>query len=362
MLARMSIDPAAPPSNEAARIRSEYEQSLSWRITRPLRLARGAVRRLGTDSATSGVLELSPLESLDSWLQSVYGERLAAIDRACALTSGPERFALFRELDDDVWALLLTRQYTGYPNIATLLPDVPAPELQEMWNGLSGVPLARQSRGFYARLREIYERHGPRSLADSHVLDFGCGWGRLTRMLARDVGPGALYGCDPTQAILDVCAELRVPATLARSEFVPERLPFDRRFDLAYAFSVFTHLSERSHQACLRALHDALEPGGILVVTIRPPAFLYANELIAPAREQLRRDPALLEKATYLFVPHMAIEQHPQYSGGGEIEYGETIITLAYVRERWTELFELLDVRVQLEDPHQVILTLRRPA
>jgi len=357
----MSIDPAALGSSEAARIRSEYERSLSWRVTRPLRVARGALRRRRSSVAETAMAEGAGFDSLDSWLDRLYGDRLVAIDEACARGTGPERLALFRELDDDVWALLLTRQYQRYPNIQALLPDVPAPELQEMWNGLSGVALARQSRGFYTRLRESYERHGPRPLAESSVLDFGCGWGRLTRMLARDVEPGALYGCDPTQAILGVCEELGVPATFARSEFVPARLPFDRRFELAYAFSVFTHLSERSHRACLQALHDALEPGGILIVTVRPPAFLYANELIAPAREQVRRDPELIARASYLFVPHMAIEQHPQYSGGGEIEYGETVVTLAYVREQWTQLFELLDVRVQLEDPHQLMLTLRRP-
>ncbi len=181
-------------------------------------------------------------------------------------------------------------------------------------------------------------------------------------MLARDVRPDSLFGCDPAQSILDVCAQLRVPANVARSQFVPERLPFAERFDLAYAFSVFTHLSERAHQAALRALHDALSPGGILVATIRPPAFLYVHELMAPARDRVRHDPALLSGASYIFVPHMAVEQHPQYSGEGEIEYGETIVTLAYVREHWTPPFELLDVRVQLEDPHQVMLTLRRPS
>jgi len=358
----MSIDPIALGNSESARIRSEYEGSLSWRITRPLRVARSAIRRSGTGAPAHPAPSRVPFEGLDSWLQNVYGERLAAIDEACAQGSGPERFALFRELDDDVWSLLLTTQYEGYPNIRALLPGAPEPQLQEMWNGLSGIALARQSRTFYARLRESYAQHGPRPLGDSTVLDFGCGWGRLTRMFARDVAPGALYGCDPAQTILDVCTQLRVPATLARSEFVPERLPFERRFDLAYAFSVFTHLSERSHRACLTALHDALEPGGILVVTIRPPAFIYANELIAPAREHLRRDPELLSRASYLFVPHMAIEQHPQYSAGGEMDYGETIVTLTYVREHWTELFELLHVRIQLEDPHQLMLTLRRPA
>ena len=106
------------------------------------------------------------------------------------------------------------------------------------------------------------------------MLDFGCGWGRMLRFLARDVDPGDLYGCDPVEGILDVCRTTRVPANLARSEFVPERLPFDGPFDLAYAFSVFTHLSERAHERCLRALHAALRPGGVLVVTVRPLEYL----------------------------------------------------------------------------------------
>ena len=93
------------------------------------------------------------------------------------------------------------------------------------------------------------------------MLDFGCGWGRLTRMLARDVAPGNLFGCDPAQGILDVCRADRVPAELARSDFLPQRVPFDGPFDLAFAFSVFTHLSERAAEASLDALHAALAPG-----------------------------------------------------------------------------------------------------
>jgi hypothetical protein len=42
------------------------------------------------------------------------------------------------------------------------------------------------------------------------------------------------------------------------------------------------------------------------------------------------------------------------------MSYGETAISLPYVRERWGELFDLLDVSVMTEDIHQVVLTLRR--
>jgi hypothetical protein len=59
-------------------------------------------------------------------------------------------------------------------------------------------------------------------------------------------------------------------------------------------------------------------------------------------------------------VPHAADPGHFQQHDQGQIDYGETVITMSYVRERWSRWFELLEVDVQLEDLHQVILTLRR--
>jgi hypothetical protein len=97
---------------------------------------------------------------------------------------------------------------------------------------------------------------------------------RMLRVLARDVEPGYLYGCDPVRGIRDICRDTRVPGVLARSEFIPETLRFAQRFDLADAFSVFTHLSERAYECCLRALHAGLVPGGTLIVTVRPIEYL----------------------------------------------------------------------------------------
>ncbi len=288
---------------------------------------------------------------LDGWLEDVHGERLATIDAACA-KGGDERYALFRHIETDVWALLLTRQYDAFPNIKALLPDVPDPALQELWNGASGVALAAQSAAFYRRLCQRFGEWSDVLLNEARVLDFGCGWGRLTRCVARDVEPGRLYGCDPAPQILDVCAQARVPATLARSEFVPERVPFDEQFDLAFAFSVFTHLSERAHTASLRALHGALRPGAILVVTVRPPAYARLSPLLNGV-EVAAGEPR------YVFVPHPAEESHPQYAGG-EMTYGEAIVTLPFIAERWSPLFELLEVDLLIDDLYQVMVTLRR--
>jgi len=297
----------------------------------------------------------------DSWLEHFYGGRLTEIDGACAREVTADDYALFRDLDDDLWAMLLTQQYDSYPHIRQLLPEMPEPGLQELWCGASGVPLAMQSKEFYGKLRAAYQRYGERPLKRAYVLDFGCGWGRLTRYLARDVSPGRLYGCDPVEEVLEVCRATRVPATFARSDFLPERLPFEERFDLAYAFSVFTHLSESAHELALRALHSSLRPGGVLIVTIRPPAYLSVCEPMRPLLRNLRPDDeVVLRGARYLFVPHPTNPWQAPPPSGGKIVYGETVVTLDYVRARWGSLFELVEVGFLLADPHQVTLTMRR--
>jgi SAM-dependent methyltransferase len=295
----------------------------------------------------------------DSWLGHFHGELLRPLDEACA-GRGTEALQLLRDLDDDLWAVLLTRDYSLYPNIRGLLPGAPEPELQVRWNGAFGLELINEGKAFYARVKEACERHSRTPLSRAAVLDFGCGWGRLTRFFARDVAPGSLYGCDPVESILDVCRRTRVPASFARSEFVPDRLPFERSFDLVYAFSVFTHLSERAHEHCLRAIHEAMRPGALLVATIRPPAYLAKSPWLADELESLGRDPlAAMAEPRFVFAPHPVEEDHPQYQGE-DMTYGEAVISLSYVRERWAPRFELLDVGLLSGDMHQVVLTLRR--
>jgi SAM-dependent methyltransferase len=325
------------------------------RATRLFRRARGE----GDLEPLPPGLEPPPAPGLDGWLRPLYDDELSAIDAACA-DLGRAGFALFRDLDDGLWTVLLSREYEGYPAIRSLLPGAPEPELQRQWNGTSGLELLTQSQDFYTTARALFAEHGGQPLGDARVLDFGCGWGRLTRFFARDVEPGALCACDPVEEILEVCRATRVPATLARSDFIPERLPFDGQFDLVYSFSVFTHLSERAHQACLRALHSALAPGGILIATVRPPSYLWRNPLIRDGFDSLGADPlAALAQPRYVFVPHPADPDHPQLVGD-EIDYGETVISIPYIRERWNDRFELLDLSLLTTDMFQVVATLRR--
>jgi hypothetical protein len=60
----------------------------------------------------------------------------------------------------------------------------------------------------------------------------------------------------------------------------------------------------------------------------------------------------------YLFAAHPE-ERHFQYDGG-EMTYGETVITLPYMRKRWAPMFEVVETAVLIGDLHQVVVTLVR--
>lgn len=99
------------------------------------------------------------------------------------------------------------------------------------------------------------------------MLDFACGYGRVGRWLARDLGRERL-----------VVSDILAPAVAFQRErfgvdgFVsvpdPEALPDPGRFDLVWATSLFTHLPEPLFRRWLARLAALLEPGGLLAFSV----------------------------------------------------------------------------------------------
>jgi hypothetical protein len=269
-----------------------------------------ASARFGTESGDADEIPV------DGWLTSLHGPELEALDRRIRETGARlEIFALFRDLDDDLWALLLGRRHSSYPSILDVLPHLPDPSLQQRWEGAHGLTLLTRSKAFYRHARAIYEEYGDGDYHGTRILDFGCGWGRLTRFFARDVAPGALHGCDPDEEMLEICRRSRVPAVLHRSAYLPDALP-EGNFDLAFSASAFTRIPAAAADTCLRALHAALNPGGLLILTVPPPGKMKTA--------------------------------------------GEAVIGLPHIRDRWGESFELLDAKVRTEAVDQAAITLRK--
>jgi len=109
------------------------------------------------------------------------------------------------------------------------------------------------------------------SFAEKRILDFGCGAGRTLRHFVSEAEAGEFHGCDIDGPSITWLAEnLSPPLHVFRNEEAPP-LPLDSSsFDLVWAISVFTHITDR-WASWLLELHRILRDGGLLFATIHGP-------------------------------------------------------------------------------------------
>jgi trans-aconitate methyltransferase len=114
--------------------------------------------------------------------------------------------------------------------------------------------------------RELMDRlrlHG-----HEHVLDVGCGDGRMTAELARRVPQGSVVGVDSSPEMIRHAREGRSagrPANLEFRESDARRLHLPATFDLVFSNAALHWVDD--HAAFLRGAAQALKPGGRLVVS-----------------------------------------------------------------------------------------------
>jgi SAM-dependent methyltransferase len=99
------------------------------------------------------------------------------------------------------------------------------------------------------------------------ILDFGCGSGRVARHWAALEGP-EVHGCDYNQELVAWCGDSLPFLYATRNELEPPTPYVAGSFDLVYALSVFSHLSEPIGEAWIAELRRILRPGGLLVVSV----------------------------------------------------------------------------------------------
>jgi SAM-dependent methyltransferase len=105
------------------------------------------------------------------------------------------------------------------------------------------------------------------SFGGKRVLDFGCGAGRTLRQFLVEARHGEFWGADidgPSIAWLE--RTLNPPLHIIQNRADPPLGLEYGTFDLIWALSVFTHLTDSS-LAWLLELHKLLKPGGLMVAT-----------------------------------------------------------------------------------------------
>lgn len=125
------------------------------------------------------------------------------------------------------------------------------------------------------------------------ILDFGCGSGRVARHWAGLDGP-EVHGCDYNRELVAWCGDNLPFLYATRNELEPPTPYVAGSFDLVYALSVFSHLSEPIQRAWTAEFRRILRPGGLLVVSVLGEAA--RDRLAGPARERFERGEMVVER------------------------------------------------------------------
>lgn len=234
----------------------------------------------------------------------------------------------FSKYSDETWLNLLAK-----PNGD--VPALPAEEIQLMITGSSGIQTMQQGFAFYDVIRKSCIDLNKPLFSMKAILDFGCGWGRIIRCFMRDVEPEVLHGCDCLPYMIQLCKKDLPGLDFIQNDPMPP-LPYkESTFDLIYAYSVFSHLSEHAHKVWLEEFFRLMKPGGLLVLTTRQRDFIPTM----PFMPQIRKMDVIkcLEDYDSGKLVHCPLEGESPLKGF----YGETAIPEAYIRREWSKYFSL---------------------
>lgn len=127
--------------------------------------------------------------------------------------------------------------------------------------------------------RQIVEDGFDRPADELQILDFACGYGRLLRFVSAWLPPENIRGAEIQHDALAFARDrFGVDGYATSSD--PEALRIDRRFDLIWVASLFSHLPDRLFRGWLNRLHALLAPGGVLCFSVRDASLLPEAETL----------------------------------------------------------------------------------
>jgi SAM-dependent methyltransferase len=141
-------------------------------------------------------------------------------------------------------------------------------------------------------IRSLLQEHGTPVEELGALLDWGCGCGRVLRHWA-GLPNTEISGCDINPRMVTWCDE-NLPFAHATVNELSPPLPYaDASFDLVYAFSVMTHLSEELQHAWIEECRRVLKPGGYFLFSTLG-AYYVSRERLSEAEQQSFADGKLV--------------------------------------------------------------------
>jgi ubiquinone/menaquinone biosynthesis C-methylase UbiE len=305
-------------------------------------------------------------QSIRAWIRPA----IAAPYVLAAKTTSLPPHTLFGSMTPKEWYWLNVYGEEVFPSLREYLPVLPSEELQVRFTGDHGEHTLREAFSFYRTVTRAASHSRPQV-----AIDFGCGWGRITRFFIKDFEKGKLVGVDPVSDVIEISRSTNPWANFEKIDLRPPiQLP-SSSVDLIFAFSVFSHLTEDVHLQWIEEFARLLRSGGVLVVTTRERDFILEcakirNENPDPSTMSALDDvatigarTAFLDTQRYLDLSDKGEFCCDPTGAGSDLPpdaYGETCIPLEYVQRRWCPQFSITDFLVDSPGLKQNVIVAKR--
>jgi 2-polyprenyl-3-methyl-5-hydroxy-6-metoxy-1,4-benzoquinol methylase len=246
------------------------------------------------------------------------------------------------------------------------LPSLPSDEVQISFTAMAGRQNLLQAFGFYKEAQRFIK-----DIEQPRILDFGCGWGRVSRFFLRDTKPDNMYLVDAMDSAIQGLKATNNPCNVIYNTKAPpiEGLPVG--LDLVYAYSVFSHFSEEYFLLWMDYFLEILKPGGYVVFTTRGWQFIEHLQTLRDGGSDLPENMVAYVQRLCEEMPSPArigrfhsegkFQWYPM-AGGLELTsdfWGEAFIPKNYLSDKYGSM--LVSFTEEIEHVDQSIVVIRKP-
>jgi len=192
-------------------------------------------------------------------------------------------------------------------------------------------------------VQDVLAKRNVQLAANQAILDFGCGCGRVTRYW-RGATQARVCGSDYNPNLIDWSKGYLRFAEFQLNELSPPLSYVENEFDVVYAFSVFTHLTEDLQTSWMTELARVLKSGGLLVFSTHGDR--YIHRLNESERRRFAAGQLVVRDDVSTPGSNACSAYHP----------------MTYVRDHLAGQLELLDFHPEgaRGNPHQDLYVLRK--
>lgn len=277
-------------------------------------------------------------------------------------------FARLSALSDREWFEAILRGYEPDSPPRDGLCGFPSAELQAGTVGCSGPAALTHAFRYWEDVKQSCRSLGLVLGPTTRILDFGCGWGRISRFFFRDTRPEHVVGIDVDEEFVAICRRIMSGGTYQVVRPLPPTDLGAESLDLVVGYSVFSHLAEHAADAWMKEFARLLKPGGVIVVNTRPRSFLeycqsFARDPSAgPPLQALARMFPDFDEARRRYDAGEFV--YAALGGGGARDrsfYGEAFIPEGYSRRAWSSHLDFREFRFDPNRHELALIVLQKP-